>query len=1258
MLILTALSGSLASDQARAQATGDCHVAVTAGASIPSNYEVGCSSPTNQTADSALNPGQRNGTDNAVVSVTGVTISLPAGGSARNGIGVTAGHGNLTTRTDGGNADVTVTDTTITDLTTNGPSLGINIMVGPVNGYSTAYGNLTMSGTNAVTIGGFDGDGKADPSAAGNGGGILVDVLGMGNATATISGRINVGVNTIGSEAFPGGSPGQNDAIEVTSRAGTAMLDMSNLDPGSTVFVNGGNAIFVDSLCQEASASATTCSNPGNGGIVQVSNISSNLVITVDNSHYGSGWSGDPLGTANAGILVSSYGTEGTVSLGDPADPSSGNHAAITTAGPLSDAIRGVVQGGNVDANPQAFGLYINNSGALTTTGSASNGIEAIATNGAFVTTRYTGGAVALGGAFDSANVEVINSGAITTTDPTLAARANQGGRDSEHLTDPSNGIFAWTYSGGTGSSGNIEVHNLVGGDITVQGRFSDAIMAESRSLGGIAGSVVVSNDARLEAFGDGAAGIQALSYGLVPSAAGGGITITNSGTILTHGANATDEEGVTVNAAGINAQLDNHLISITNSGTIGADQAEAVLATVTDSGTGAFRLSNSGTIFGGDAGIRLIGNFVEDPTDPVVENNFGGTIGARSDLAIDSSATTAGSPLWINNNAGATITGYVTLGDAVNVMNNAGQWNLRNYSDITGTLGVAVADFGKSGANSIDNSGTIALVGAPVSGASVNAAGEYLPFAPGSVTNAAVSNPLNASVPGGPVQGQILGVATFTNSGVIDLTANPAAGDVLVISGGHAAGTDGGGVFVANGGSLRLNTVLNEGGIRSQSDMLVLDSTKLGSAPTKIQVMNAGGMGAATVGDGIALVEVLNKGASASGVFALGGRVAAGAFDYDLFHNGLGADAADGNWYLRSELRPEVGPDTVVPALAARLGLAMLGTYENRVGDGLDGADVLGRPGMGAGTCSDGGEVERPKFYTKYTKAPRPSAQCHATLLWGRVFGEQGAAGGGSATNGLFGSAGPAYSFGYGGFQAGADLYRSARDNAGLYASAASAIADVASPGGGLNKGYVSLNAYGIGGYWTHRAPGGWYSDLVFQGNWYDDIRSRSADAVSLNTNGWGITASAETGYVIALGNGYSVTPQGQLVYQRTDIRDGMDPFGRVNFGATDEIYGRLGARTAKSWITDRGQTVVTWLNTSVWHQFGNDATTTFATLQGTNPMSFEANLGGTWAQIGLGISGQVTRSVSIFGSADYNIALSQPGHGLGGRAGIRVSW
>ena len=242
-----------------------------------------------------------------------------------------------------------------------------------------------------------------------------------------------------------------------------------------------------------------------------------------------------------------------------------------------------------------------------------------------------------------------------------------------------------------------------------------------------------------------------------------------------------------------------------------------------------------------------------------------------------------------------APITGFVQLSSGDNSIVNNGAFNLRHFADTDGdgvrdTLRVAVSDLGTGTSNSFTNAGTLAL--SPVSGATrLDSTGEYLPL----------GNAANAVVIGGPLQGQFLGVANFNNSGTIDLQANPAAGDVLVISGGRSPGAAGTGTFVSDGGVLRVDTMLNAGGSGSHSDVLVVDGTGLGQGgPTQLAVRHAGGLGAVTTGDGILVVEVLDSGRSAAGAFSLtGAPVVAGPYEYLLFNGG--ANSAD--WFLRSTL-------------------------------------------------------------------------------------------------------------------------------------------------------------------------------------------------------------------------------------------------------------------------------------------------------------------------------------------------------------------
>ena len=89
----------------------------------------------------------------------------------------------------------------------------------------------------------------------------------------------------------------------------------------------------------------------------------------------------------------------------------------------------------------------------------------------------------------------------------------------------------------------------------------------------------------------------------------------------------------------------------------------------------------------------------------------------------------------------------------------------------------------------------------------------------------------------------------------------------MLVITGARrlaAPGTrPGPGTFISNGGTLKLDTVLNEGGAATRSDTLVVDGTSVGAGgATNMLVRNAGGAGALTVGNGILVVQVLDPSA------------------------------------------------------------------------------------------------------------------------------------------------------------------------------------------------------------------------------------------------------------------------------------------------------------------------------------------------------------------------------------------------------------
>ena len=319
------------------------------------------------------------------------------------------------------------------------------------------------------------------------------------------------------------------------------------------------------------------------------------------------------------------------------------------------------------------------------------------------------------------------------------------------------------------------------------------------------------------------------------------------------------------------------------------------------------------------------------------------------------------------------------------------------------------------------------------------------------------------------------------------------------------------------------------------------------------------------------------------------------------------------------------------VPALANRFGMTMLGTYHDRVFDGY---------------------------------APRNKDEGRLAA-WGRLFGETGNVSyGGSSEPARFSKFemnGPSYDFNIAGFQAGMDLWRRQYDsgmaNVGAYIGAGRINSDVKGILGGP-AGSVSMNGYSAGIYWTYHGTAGWYVDAIAQGTMYNSIEARSILGEKLTTNGWGLTTSLEGGYSLSLGGGWAIEPQMQLIYQRISIGDTeRDTYGQVKYGDTDTVYGRLGSRLTKDWILGNGRILTTWARINIWHSFGADAKTTFLPLDGGSSVALKTSLGGTWTQLGFGISGQVAENVSVFLSGDYNLGHGDS-RGFGGHAGLKVLW
>ena len=472
---------------------------------------------------------------------------------------------------------------------------------------------------------------------------------------------------------------------------------------------------------------------------------------------------------------------------------------------------------------------------------------------------------------------------------------------------------------------------------------------------------------------------------------------------------------------------------------------------------------------------------------------------------------------------------------------------------------------------------------------------------------------------------------------------------------------------YVGNGGALVLNTVLN--GDASPSDRLVITGSATGLS--SLLIRNIGGSGALTSGDGILVIETSNGGTTAASAFRLGERVAAGAYEYLLYRGG--ASNSD-NWYLRSSEEIVItDPDTGLPEItevpdyrvevpliasitpvAMEYGFSMLGTLHERIGNTWiaplapthEERTVRGRNGRET--------VMRVPATTTVSQTPWFSG------AWGRLIGDRG-----FRNNDNFARRGPDYDYTFAGIQTGLDVFGREQadgtlDKLGIYAGYGRIDANEKGAYGG-RAGTIDTDAYTIGAYWTHKAAAGWYSDAVVQGTWYS-VDARSVQGQQFKPDGFGIIASLESGYAFQLGYGFTIEPQAQLAYQNVSFGDVADAYGHFSLSDGESLRGRLGIRLSKTWnMADalKPRIVTTWLRTNVWHEFIGDSSTTVSGFGGENPLTINSSLGGTWAEIGAGISGQVNDTVALFATGAYNRSIDNRGReAWNGRLGATVRW
>ncbi|WP_085639056.1 MULTISPECIES: autotransporter outer membrane beta-barrel domain-containing protein [unclassified Pseudomonas] len=507
----------------------------------------------------------------------------------------------------------------------------------------------------------------------------------------------------------------------------------------------------------------------------------------------------------------------------------------------------------------------------------------------------------------------------------------------------------------------------------------------------------------------------------------------------------------------------------------------------------------------------------------------------------------------------------------------------------------------------------------------------------------------------------------TVNNAGAIDLTRdNTRTDDTLTIQGNYAG----------NGGQLRLQSQVADDG--SPSDRLVVNNGSL-TGTTVIAVTNLQGTGALTRENGIELVQALGTATSDNTAFSLRGPVSAGAYDYFLFKGGVTA-GTENNWYLRSAVvapqvvsvpnpdpalpplsvpvvpvpvaapvtasaaspgtpavftpvplpvavpgaapiplyRPEVPTWSVLPPVAALLTLNALGTYHERQGD----QRLTGQPAtFGAG--------------------------------WARAYGNQ-------IDRTWAGTVAPRLDGSLTGFQVGHDLMDSVSaegrtHRVGFFIGHSRLRGDVDGFNQGISgkqAGKVRLEGDSGGLYWTLLDPQGWYVDTVAMGTRFSGD-SRSDRGLKLDNRGHALTLSVESGYPMALDDGWAVEPQVQVIHQNIALDSQDDGVARVSFHSDDSWTGRLGVRlkgNGSVW----GRPVHPYLRANLWRTFAGTDSVTFDDAD-----RIDTRQAASTAQVGLGVTVSLAPSVAVYASTDYSRSIdSNDSRELSADLGLRIEW
>lgn len=998
-------------------------------------------------------------------------------------------------------------------------------------------------------------------------------------------------------------------------------LTLNNGDIANNISVISGGNVNVNN------GGLVTSSNVGNG--VNLSNIvvssGGSAVSTIVNSsgrqyvNSGGSATGTILNGGSEIIYVGAHVSGSTVNsraqqevYGNVTSTTVNNGGSLLVLGGTtqsthvtSGGLEYVISGTSESALIDAWGTQTIYSGA--------NAVSAVIAGG---TQRVSGSAIDT--TVKSGGVQYVSSGG-SSTGTIIEANASQGIYGTATSTQVNSGGAEYVYSGGSASLTTVKDAAYM--QIFTGGSASQATINSGGTLyafeGANATDLVINAGGRLNTFtGATLSGTNALGEFSIISGHAKNVLLENNGSLTV---DATDSsESTIINQGGAEYVNGSASGSVVNNGGV-----QRVMAGGTANGTTAnaggeqqvYGTAISTTVNSGGALSVFDGGVAKQAMI-----NSGGSLSVNSGGTATDTTVQAGGLLNIADGGILTLadnhfvnngtTAYDTASDMSLDTNLSGTGQLTKNGSGTLTLGGTLA---QSQVNL--NAGSLIMDGLQATTDIVAISGTSLSLV-NSASLTGIIDPTDVNIDSSStwnITGDSL-VDTLTNAGSIVFAAPQGTFTPRTLTVTN---------LVGNGGTITLNTVA--GNSSSPTDKLIIDGGQA-TGSTSLRVLNRGGLGAQTTGNGINLVSAINGATTDSGAFSLNQPLVAGAYSYSLYRN------ADQSWYLTSQQISTSTPAT--PATPATPG-----TPDQDSGTGTPVSNTVNyRDGMWSYAALPALSFDYDRLVAGTADTRFHYAQ--DSRMWGRVVaGQLRHDNNGSLTGGGVPESSGAYSF----LQIGGDLWQfsgsTADWRAGIYGATGLMRSDVWRDGGKSEAGTDRDTVYTGGAYLSGQSLEGLRLDGLLQVS-HHSISTASNDGTRLSTSGTGWLASAQAGQAFMLTPTLSLEPQLQYTIQGISLDNAQDDAASLDWSDSRRQSVQAGLRIGAP--LNSPAKVLWWVTPSLTQSFGGHSNVS-ASVQGVSDStaSFRTDLSGTSIGLNGGVNAQIRENVKLGVQGGYSEAL-----------------